>query len=86
MALWTRQTADDSTDYQNAVWAYYRYYPSEAAAILFTILFAITTFVHLYQLIRHRTWFFIPFVIGGFCTSHSSSSQCMACPFSLSQY
>ncbi|KAL2788281.1 RTA1 like protein-domain-containing protein [Aspergillus keveii] len=66
MALWTRQTADDSTDYQNAVWAYYRYYPSEAAAILFTILFAITTFVHLYQLIRHRTWFFIPFVIGGF--------------------
>ncbi|CEN60563.1 Putative RTA1 like protein [Aspergillus calidoustus] len=66
MALWTRQTADGSTDYQNAVWAYYRYYPSEAAAILFTILFAITTFVHLYQLFRHRTWFFIPFVIGGF--------------------
>ncbi|KAL3428546.1 RTA1 like protein-domain-containing protein [Aspergillus tetrazonus] len=66
MSFWTRDRADDSTDYQDAVWAYYRYYPSEAAAILFTILFAITTFVHLYQLIRHRTWFFIPFVIGGY--------------------
>ncbi|KAF7716855.1 RTA-like protein [Penicillium ucsense] len=53
-------------DYKTAIWAYYRYYPSEAAAILFTILFAITTFIHLYQLIRHRTWFFIPFLIGGF--------------------
>ncbi|KAL6229742.1 hypothetical protein BDW75DRAFT_245451 [Aspergillus navahoensis] len=66
MSNWTRQAADDSIDYKNAVWAYYRYYPSEAAAILFTVLFAITTFIHLYQLSRHRTWFFIPFVIGGF--------------------
>ncbi|KAJ0416427.1 RTA1 like protein-domain-containing protein [Aspergillus carlsbadensis] len=66
MSLWTRQSADNDTDYQNAPWAYYRYHPSEAAAILFTILFAITTFVHLYQLCRHRTLFFIPFVIGGF--------------------
>ncbi|KAL4925654.1 RTA1 domain-containing protein [Aspergillus undulatus] len=66
MYLWTRQTADDSINYKNAVWAYYRYYPSEAAAILFTVLFAINTFIHVYQLFRHRAWFFIPFVIGGF--------------------
>ncbi|KAJ5492815.1 protein RTM1 [Penicillium diatomitis] len=50
-------------DYRTAIWAY----PSEAVAILFTIFFATTTFIHLYQLIRHRTWLFISFLIGGFC-------------------
>ncbi|KAL4982061.1 putative RTA1 domain protein [Aspergillus falconensis] len=66
MSLWTRKSAVAGEDYKTAIWAYYRYDPSEAAAILFTVLFAITTFVHLYQLVRHRTWFFIPFLIGGF--------------------
>ncbi|EAL89024.1 hypothetical protein KXW98_007644 [Aspergillus fumigatus] len=67
MSLWAREpTTGADASYQTAVWAYYRYYPSKAAAILFTILFLITTFVHLYQLFRRRTWFFIPFVIGGF--------------------
>ncbi|KAL4981905.1 RTA1 like protein-domain-containing protein [Aspergillus falconensis] len=65
MRLWTRQTVDDNVDYRTAVWAFYQYYPSEAAVVLSTVLFAITTFVHLYQLFRHRTWFFIPFVVGG---------------------
>ncbi|CAG8902465.1 unnamed protein product [Penicillium egyptiacum] len=51
---------------ETAAWAYYRYSPSLAAAIIFTVLFGLTTFAHLYQLARHRTWFFIPFVIGGF--------------------
>ncbi|KAE8396156.1 RTA1 like protein-domain-containing protein [Aspergillus alliaceus] len=66
MSLWARQTVDAKINYQTAIWAYYRYYPSLAAAAIFTILFAATTFFHLYQLIRRRTWFFIPFVIGGF--------------------
>ncbi|GFF97760.1 protein RTM1 [Aspergillus udagawae] len=66
MSLWAREATTADASYKTAVWAYYRYYPSEAAAILFTILFLITTFIHLYQLIRCRTWFFIPFVIGGF--------------------
>ncbi|KAF3402544.1 hypothetical protein DPV78_004250 [Talaromyces pinophilus] len=63
MTLWNRQSG---VDYKTALWAYYRYYPSEVAAIIFTVLFALATFAHLYQLFRHRTWFFIPFVIGGF--------------------
>ncbi|KAL5003686.1 RTA1 like protein-domain-containing protein [Aspergillus recurvatus] len=66
MPLSLRQTTDYNVDYKSATWAYYRYYPSEAAAILFTVLFVLTTMVHLYQLLRHRTWFFIPFVVGGF--------------------
>ncbi|KAF4205762.1 hypothetical protein CNMCM8980_003812 [Aspergillus fumigatiaffinis] len=61
-----RKSTVAGEDYKTAIWAYYRYYPSEAAAILFTVLFAMTTFVHLYQLVRHRTWSFIPFLIGGF--------------------
>ncbi|KAK6209284.1 hypothetical protein LQW54_006388 [Pestalotiopsis sp. IQ-011] len=46
----------------------FRYYycdPSLAAAVVFVSLFAITTILHLVQLIRKRTWYFIPFVIGG---------------------
>ncbi|RAL09276.1 RTA1 domain-containing protein [Aspergillus homomorphus CBS 101889] len=67
MSIWSRQTTNVETDYKTAIWAFYRYYPSKAAAVIFTVLFAIATFLHLYQLIRRRTWFFIPFVIGGFC-------------------
>ncbi|KAE8440858.1 hypothetical protein EG329_006375 [Mollisiaceae sp. DMI_Dod_QoI] len=44
----------------------YRYYPSLAAAVIFIVLFLCTTSFHLYQLLRTRTWYFIPFVIGGF--------------------
>ncbi|KAJ5853788.1 hypothetical protein N7534_006331 [Penicillium rubens] len=51
---------------ETAVWAYYRYSPSLIAATVSTVLFGLTTFVHLYQLARYRAWFFIPFVIGGF--------------------
>lgn len=43
----------------------YRYDPSAAAAGLFTGLFFSVTFLHLYQMIRTRTWIFIPFIIGG---------------------
>ncbi|KAK3329988.1 RTA1 domain protein [Apodospora peruviana] len=45
----------------------YQYEPSVAAAALFIALFAITTGLHSYQMIRTRTWFFIPFVCGGLC-------------------
>jgi hypothetical protein len=72
MTLWNRQSG---VDYKTAVWAYYRYYPSEVAAIIFTVLFALATFAHLYQLFRHRTWFFIPFVIGGFCKFFTASAR-----------
>lgn len=48
-------------------WEYYRYHPSLVAAIIFVVLFFITTGIHLFQLLRWRTWYFIPLVIGGFC-------------------
>lgn len=47
-------------------WEAYRYDPSTVAAIIFTCLFFAVTFLHLYQLMRTRTWVFIPFVVGGF--------------------
>jgi hypothetical protein len=45
----------------------YHYYPSEPAAIVFIVLFSLTTSAHIFQLARGRTWYFVPFVIGGFC-------------------
>ena len=45
----------------------YHYSPSFAAAAVFIVLFIATTTAHTYQLLRRRTWYFIPFVIGGFC-------------------
>ncbi|ORX95732.1 RTA1 like protein-domain-containing protein [Clohesyomyces aquaticus] len=44
---------------------YYHYDPSIAAAVIFTLLFFTTTSLHMYQMIQTRTWFLIPFVIGG---------------------
>ena len=46
---------------------YYRYDPSMAAAIIFTILFFFTTMIHFYQFVRTRTWIMIPLLVGGFC-------------------
>lgn len=45
----------------------YHYDPSVVAAVLFALLFIISLLWHIFQLIRHRTWFFIPFVIGAIC-------------------
>ncbi|ORY06504.1 RTA1 like protein-domain-containing protein [Clohesyomyces aquaticus] len=44
----------------------YRYHPSLVAAAIFTVLFGLTTFFHVYQTIRLRSWFMIAFIIGGF--------------------
>ncbi|KAF2173032.1 hypothetical protein M409DRAFT_16982 [Zasmidium cellare ATCC 36951] len=54
-----------STDSGNSGFQKYPYDPSEAAAIIFTVLFALTTSLHAFQLISKRTWFMIPFFIGG---------------------
>ncbi|OKL55563.1 hypothetical protein UA08_09142 [Talaromyces atroroseus] len=44
----------------------YRYDPSAGAAAVFCAVFLMTSMIHAYQLARTRTWFFIPFVLGGF--------------------
>ncbi|KAH7123072.1 RTA1 like protein-domain-containing protein [Dactylonectria macrodidyma] len=43
---------------------YYKYDPSLAAAIIFIIGFTISSLMHAYQIVKTRTWFFIPFLIG----------------------
>jgi hypothetical protein len=45
----------------------YHYNPSLAAAIIFIALFGLLTATHCTQLLLKRTWYFIPFVIGGLC-------------------
>jgi len=52
----------------------YHYNPSKVAAIIFIALFGITTLLHFFQLIKKRTWYFIPFVIGGICMSMHSTT------------
>ncbi|KAF1809549.1 RTA1-domain-containing protein [Eremomyces bilateralis CBS 781.70] len=43
---------------------YYHYEPNLAAAIIFTVVFFVLTAWHSFQMIRTRTWFFVPFVLG----------------------
>ncbi|KAL7783448.1 RTA1 like domain-containing protein [Trichoderma ceciliae] len=43
----------------------WHYIPNRPAAVIFTILFVITTAYHAFLMFRHRLWFCIPFVIGG---------------------
>ncbi|PYH91849.1 RTA1 like protein [Aspergillus ellipticus CBS 707.79] len=43
----------------------YYYTPSAAAAAIFVVLFGISSLLHLYQLVGTRSWFMIPFFIGG---------------------
>ncbi|KAI7771966.1 hypothetical protein LZL87_011659 [Fusarium oxysporum] len=42
----------------------YHYDPSFTAAIIFLALFSALTFCHLFQLIRYRTFYLLPFLIG----------------------
>ncbi|KAL1630699.1 hypothetical protein SLS54_000570 [Diplodia seriata] len=44
----------------------YNYSPSLPAAIIFVIAFALTTSFHAFQLIKHKTWYMLAFLIGGF--------------------
>ncbi|OQE23452.1 hypothetical protein PENFLA_c011G01606 [Penicillium flavigenum] len=50
---------------EEPIFAFYRYNPSMGGAVLFTLLYMGTTFYHIFQMFKTRTWFFISFVIGG---------------------
>ncbi|KAI1643205.1 RTA1 like protein [Daldinia loculata] len=43
---------------------FYRYRPSMAAAVIFILLFAISSLLHAKVLFQKRIWYFIPFVVG----------------------
>ena len=44
---------------------YYHYIPTLAPAAIVLALFAMTTVLHLYQLVQTQTWFFLPLLVGG---------------------
>jgi len=46
-------------------WVTYRYVPSLAAAVIFIIIFGVLTTVHIVKMLKLRSWFFVPFVLGG---------------------
>lgn len=50
---------------QMADFRFYYYKPSMAAAIIFAVLFGLATLAHSCQMVRWKTWFMIPFVVGG---------------------
>ncbi|KAF6825716.1 RTA1 domain protein [Colletotrichum musicola] len=54
-------------DYVNANWSFYRFEPSTSAAIFFCIIFILTTALHLFQMIRTKTWYLTAFIVAGFC-------------------
>ncbi|KAJ5776603.1 uncharacterized protein N7511_001614 [Penicillium nucicola] len=43
----------------------YHYNPSAGAAVPFAAIFALSSALHIWQLARNRSWYFIPFVLGG---------------------
>ncbi|OGE50106.1 hypothetical protein PENARI_c018G03574 [Penicillium arizonense] len=46
-------------------WTFYYYTPSSPGAGIFVGLLGVSTLLHFYQLVRTRSWFMIPFLIGG---------------------
>jgi hypothetical protein len=72
--LLPRQTAGDTGEF-----IFYHYAPSMPAAIVFIVLFALSTGFHYWQMIRTRTWFMIPFSIGAICESTCSPEYCVQC-------
>ncbi|KAH7131729.1 RTA1 like protein-domain-containing protein [Dactylonectria estremocensis] len=43
---------------------FYKYHPSTVVAAIVTALFGLSSAFHLFQLLRKRTWYFIPFFCG----------------------
>jgi hypothetical protein len=66
--------------------AYYHYNPSLPAAAIFIILFILTTILHFIQMFRRKTWFMVPFVIGGCCKCTYISRRPLIVPSRLTQW
>jgi hypothetical protein len=56
----------------------YHYEPSVIATIPFAVLFALTSVIHIWQMIRPRTWYMIPFIIGALCISSRNIANLIA--------
>lgn len=67
LQLQKAKMSDSSAPTDNPVYKLYRYTPNIVAAVIFLVVFAATTLYHIYQMIRARSWYFTPLVIGGIC-------------------
>jgi hypothetical protein len=66
--------AADGTRQSPEVFDFYRYHPSQVAAVIFAVSFFLTTIIHTHQAAGSRTLYFIPLVIGGVCRQLFSST------------
>jgi hypothetical protein len=60
-------------NWRDSTWAFYRYVPSVAAAIIFCLLFLVSTLLHSWQMWKTKAWFLTALVVGCLCTSYSST-------------
>lgn len=56
----------------------YRYVPSLAAGTVATIIFGLLTAGHIYRMFRTRSWFCIPFIIGGIFETVGYIGRCLS--------
>lgn len=49
------------------VYKLYRYVPSIPAAAITAAVFGLLAVGYFYRIVRHRTYFFVPFIIGLLC-------------------
>lgn len=70
--------------YTDSVSTSYGYRPSLAAGIVFTILFTLSTGLHIYQLVPKRAWWLIVFVVGGLGMLSSLQTLFYFCKTNLS--
>ncbi|KAM3084448.1 hypothetical protein ACMFMG_001448 [Clarireedia jacksonii] len=57
--------SDSSAAPEHFQFELYRYTPSTAAAVIFFIAFLATTVYHISQMVKTKSWYFTPLVIGG---------------------
>lgn len=57
-------SANSTVEWTPPKYVFYYYDPSVPAAAIFTAIFFISSAVHAFQIIRKRTWYFIPLLIG----------------------
>ncbi|KAJ3522996.1 hypothetical protein NM208_g12628 [Fusarium decemcellulare] len=56
---------DCNPNYKDAVWAFYRFEPSIEVNIVFVVLFAVSTLLHGFQILKTKTWYLTALVLGG---------------------
>ncbi|KAI9743464.1 MAG: hypothetical protein M1818_002776 [Claussenomyces sp. TS43310] len=58
---------------------YFYYNPSLAAAVVFAVLFIVTTLVHIAYLFKRRIWFFTALIVGGWLESIGYIARIISC-------